>query len=139
MCFSSHHLFCELKIYAEICHIVIDLLLHVAQNPSANTSPATPQSPSPHAYASPRPHHFSPHTAHAHGHVQPLAPSRLAQALKPDALLRLKIHLREHEHPPRVREDIGEDGGGIGVGDVDVTGLGGSEGTVRFKFGPERE
>ena len=125
----SHH--------QEICHILLDLLLHVAQNPSANTSPATPQSPSPHAYQSPRPQHpVSSNTGQFHG--QQSAAPRLANTLKPDTLLRLKIHLREHEHTARVREDPGEDAL-MGIGDVDIAGMGGMEGTIRFKFGPERD
>ena len=62
----------------------------------------------------------------------------MANTLKPDTLLRLKIHLREHEHTARVREDPGEDAL-MGIGDVDIAGMGGMEGTIRFKFGPERD
>ncbi|KAI6125406.1 hypothetical protein EDD16DRAFT_1690945 [Pisolithus croceorrhizus] len=73
----------------EIAHILIDLLMQAAQNPSANTSPRTPSSPSPHP--SPRNQHFSssgpPHT--------PQIPYKF------DQLLQLKIAMRENEHPPR--------------------------------------
>lgn len=70
--------------------------------------------------------------------------------------MRLKIHLRETEHPPLPRDRNSSSGGsvpmayGAGVtganaddvlsrnGSVDTAGLGKNEGTVRFVFGPER-
>lgn len=60
---------------------------------------------------------------------------------KHDILMRLKIHLREHEHPARPREV--DSGPGDGARDTleksgDASGLGKNEGTVRFIFGPKR-
>lgn len=37
---------------SDIGHSILDLLIHVAQNPQSSTSPSTPQSPSPHLSAS---------------------------------------------------------------------------------------
>ncbi|KAI5999502.1 cyclin-like protein [Pisolithus albus] len=109
----------------EIAHTLIDLLMQAAQNPSANTSPRTPSSPSPHP--SPRNQHFSssgpPHT--------PQIP------YKSDQLLQLKISMRENEHPPRPDRPL------LSTPDLsatysgnDVALLGKNEGTVRFLFGP---
>lgn len=117
----------------EICHHLLDLLIHAAQNPSATTSPSTPSSPSPHNHASPRPHPSHPsHPAHPLHHV-PVNPPPVPY--KHDALMRLKIHLRETEHPARPREPPGA---GRDASDADTAGLGKNEGTVRFMFGPER-
>lgn len=49
---------------------------------------------------------------------------------KHDMLMRLKIHLREREHPAKPRTSNQETG--------DIAGLGKNEGTVRFSFVPER-
>ncbi|KAL5519762.1 hypothetical protein ACEPAG_1422 [Sanghuangporus baumii] len=137
----------------EICHLLLDLFIHASQNPSATTSPSTPSSPSPHVPSprTPHPHHSHPHP-HPHAQQQQILPP--PAPYKQDWLMRLKIHLREHEHPPRPR-DVTSWGSGIptehgafgtwaGVEDVlsrsgaiDTEGLGKNEGTVRFMFRPE--
>ncbi len=101
-----------------IAHEMLDLLIQAAQSPSANTSPRTPSSPSPHP--SPRNQHLS-STAQA---VEPLP-------YNADQLLRLKIHLRESEHHPRYRYSLDPNG----IDDASEA-LGKNEGTVRFLFGP---
>ncbi|THH03295.1 hypothetical protein EW145_g6373 [Phellinidium pouzarii] len=118
--------------FLEICHHLLDLLIHAAQNPSATTSPSTPSSPSPHAYAPPRTPHLS-HSLHAPQQVV------LPIPFKHDSLMRLKIYLRETEHPARSRmaaEDVGA--GRESVDDVfgksgDMTDLGKNEGTEKFE------
>ncbi|KAH8109802.1 cyclin-like protein [Phellopilus nigrolimitatus] len=121
----------------EICHHLLDLLIYAAQNPSATTSPTTPSSPSPQTYASPRTPHSS-HALHAPHQAVPPVP------YKHDTLMRLKIHLRETEHPARPRTDAEDsEGGAESPDDVfgkggDAAGLGKNEGTVRFIFGPKR-
>lgn len=117
-------------VFVEICHLLLDLLIHAAQNPSAQTSPSTPSSPSPHAYPSPRtphPHLFQP------VHVP----------FKHDFLMRLKIHLREIEHPPRPRDSSSStydkrDDVVEAFSRGDTSNLGNNRGTVRFLFGPAR-
>ncbi len=52
-------------------------------------------------------------------------------------LIRLKIAIRENEHPPRPR-GLDERDHEDGVAKADAAGIGRNEGTVRFKFGPER-
>ncbi|KAL5492759.1 CTK2_1 [Sanghuangporus weigelae] len=137
----------------EICHLLLDLLIHAAQNPSATTSPSTPSSPSSHVPSprTPHPHHSHPHP-HPHAQQQQSFPP--PAPYKQDWLMRLKIHLREREHPPRPRDatswgsrisgDHGAFGSWAGVEDVlnrsgaiDTEGLGKNEGTVRFMFRPE--
>jgi hypothetical protein len=107
----------------DIAHSVIDLLLQVAQNPSANTSPSTPSSPSPHP--SPRNPPFSTH------HSQ-----FTSVPYKADQLIRLKIVMRETEHPPRPRQPLGSADPSAFYGGDEATLLGRNEGTVRFLFGP---
>ncbi|KJA23219.1 hypothetical protein HYPSUDRAFT_40016 [Hypholoma sublateritium FD-334 SS-4] len=75
----------------DFAHTFLDLLIQYAQNPSANTSPSTPSSPSPNLPARDR-------NANAQ---QPQYP------YKPDQLIRLKIAMRETEHPPRQRKPLG--------------------------------
>ncbi|KAK0503929.1 cyclin-like protein [Armillaria luteobubalina] len=101
-----------------IAHEMLDLLIQAAQSPSANTSPRTPSSPSPHP--SPRNQHLS-STAQA---IEPLP-------YNADQLLRLKIYLRESEHHPRYRYSFDPNG----IDDASEA-LGKNEGTVRFLFGP---
>ncbi|EGN92198.1 hypothetical protein SERLA73DRAFT_191446 [Serpula lacrymans var. lacrymans S7.3] len=106
----------------EIAHTLIDLLIQAAQNPSANTSPSTPQSPSPHP--SPRNQHFS---ANAPYTQLPPVP------YKADQLMRLKILMRETEYPALPRQPLGNaDPSALYSGD-DVALLGRNEGTVRFR------
>lgn len=147
----THGFQLKLPLNTEICHHLLDLLIHAAQNPSATTSPSTPSSPSPHAYASPRtPHPSNPLLPHQTQSAPPPPP------FKHDTLMRLKIYLRETEHPARPRDSKSNSGSstplayGVGVagtsaddvlsrnGSVDTAGLGKNEGTVRFVFGPER-
>ncbi|KAH8989649.1 cyclin-like protein [Lactarius hatsudake] len=98
-----------------ISHALLDLLISQTQNPSANTTPNTPSSPSPHA--SRGAHHVA------------IPPSYTS-----DQLMRLKIAMRETEHPPRSRTPI------LGDGYHDIPdgadAIGRNEGTVRFLFGP---
>lgn len=105
-------------IFSEIAHAVMDLLIVASQNPQANTSPTTPSSPSPHLSRS---QHTHP-AAHA-----PLPPI----PYKTDQLIRLKIAMREREHPPRERESLAP-----GQVENEASLLGRNEGTVRFLFGP---
>ena len=110
--------------YAEICHMVIDLLMQAAQNSSVNTSPSTPASPAPHVPQRNQPP--------ASSHPAPYTP---------DQLLQVKIHLREIELPPRIRGQATSnprDPEGSVKAPVDSSGLGQNEGTVRFMFGPAR-
>ena len=98
-----------------ISHALLDLLISQTQNPSANTTPNTPSSP-------------SPHISRAALHIAAPAPHTS------DQLMRLKIAMRENEHPPRSRSPI------LGDGYHDVPdgadAIGRNEGTVRFLFGP---
>ncbi|KIY50672.1 cyclin-like protein [Fistulina hepatica ATCC 64428] len=107
-----------------IAHTVLDLLIHVAQSPQTNTSPRTPRTPSsPSTYPSPRDR-------------QQLINPNTPLPYHADYLLRLKIALREHEHPQRPRQPLGtSDPSALYSGD-DATMLGRSEGTIRFLFGP---
>jgi len=108
----------------EIAHVVIDLLIQAAQNPSANTSPRTPSSPSPHP--SPRNQHYS-----SSGPPQPPP-----IPYKSDQLIRLKIAMRQNEHAPRPHKPlVGSDPSALYSGE-DVALLGKNQGTVRFLFGP---
>jgi CTD kinase subunit beta len=105
-----------------IAHAVIDLLIQSAQNHSVNTSPRTPSSPSPHP---------SPRNSSALPHVQ-----SLVVPYKADQLIRLKIVMRESEHPPRPRQPLGSADPSALYGGHDSSLLGRNEGTVRFLFGP---
>ena len=111
--------------YSAIAHIVIDLLIQGAQNPSANTSPTTPSSPSPHP--SPRNQHLS--SSHMNAQLPPVP-------YKADQLIRLKIVMRETEHPARPRQPLGSADPSALYGGDDVALLGRNQGTVRFLFGP---
>jgi len=110
----------------EIAHLIIDLLIQAAQNTntSANTSPRTPSSPSPHP--SPRNQHYS-----------STGPPQLPQVpYKADQLIHLKIAMRQNEYPPRPLKPLaGSDPSALYSGG-DVALLGKNEGTVRFLFGP---
>ncbi|KAI0714023.1 cyclin-like protein [Cerioporus squamosus] len=101
----------------EIAHEVIDLLISAAQTATtANTSPQTPSSPSPHLSRT------------------PAAPS-VHVPYKADQLIRLKIVMRETEHPPRNRESVAG-GENIAFDKSDSTLLGRNDKTVRFMFAP---
>ncbi|KAJ8585992.1 cyclin-like protein [Rhizopogon salebrosus TDB-379] len=108
----------------EIAHVIIDLLIQAAQNPSANTSPRTPASPSPHP--SPRNQHFS-----STGTLQPPP-----IPYKADQLIRLKITMRQNEHPPRPQQPLGSVDPSELYNGNDIAMLGKNQGTVRFLFGP---
>ncbi len=82
---------CSYTSSSDFAHTFLDLLIQYAQNPSANTSPSTPSSPSPNLPVRDR-------NAAAQ---QPQYP------YKPDQLIRLKIAMREKEHPPRQRRPLG--------------------------------
>lgn len=73
----------------DITHTLLDLIIQFVQNPSLSTSPSTPSSPSPH------PAH---HSSHQHTHASPAQPP-----YNYDQLIRMKIAMRESEHPPRRR------------------------------------
>jgi len=108
-----------------IAHAVIDLLIQFAENHSANTSPRTPSSPT--AHPSPRISHPSSALPHAQS---------LPVPYKADQLMRLKIVMRESEHPPRPRRPLGNADPSALYGGNDSSLLGRNEGTVRFLFGP---
>ncbi|KAF8170930.1 hypothetical protein BJ912DRAFT_1025267 [Pholiota molesta] len=101
----------------DFAHTVLDLLIQYATNPSANTSPSTPSSPSPNLPARDR-----------------LALAQQPQyPYKADQLIRLKIAMRETEHPPRRHKPLGNsDPSALYSNDK----IGQNEGTVRFLFSP---
>ncbi|KAF5385628.1 hypothetical protein D9757_005540 [Collybiopsis confluens] len=103
---------------AAIAHIIVDLLIHGAQN-TANTSPATPSSPSPNP--SPRNAYLSSVQSHP------------ASPYNTDQLTRLKIAMRESDHAPRPRESWQDPESASSVGREVI---GRNEGTVRFLFEP---
>ena len=106
----------------EIAHAIIDLLIGATQNPAANTSPHTPSSP-------------SPHLSHSTG--QQALPRPPPVPYKADQLIRLKIVMRETEHPPRNRESAtGGEEDVFSFNKSDSTLLGRNDKTVRFMFGP---
>ncbi|KAG6907885.1 hypothetical protein DXG01_007049 [Tephrocybe rancida] len=105
-----------------IAHSVIDLLLTTTQNSSANTSPSTPASPSPHLSMR--------HQVEKYGH------SFASSPYNNDQLIRLKISMRETEHAPRPRQPLGNADPSALYGGDDVPLLGRNDGTVRFLFGP---
>ena len=114
----------DILTHAEIVHVLIDLLMQAAQNPSANTSPRTPSSPSPHP--SPRNQHYP---SSGPPHLPPIP-------YKSEQLLQLKIAMRESEHPSRPPRPLsGSDPIAMFSGN-EVALLGKNEGTVRFLFGP---
>jgi CTD kinase subunit beta len=98
-----------------ISHALLDLLISQTQNPSASTTPNTPSSP-------------SPHISRAALHIAAPAPHTS------DQLMRLKIVMRETEHPPRNRTPTLGDGFHDFPDGADA--IGRNEGTVRFLFGP---
>ncbi|ESK95768.1 cyclin ctk2 [Moniliophthora roreri MCA 2997] len=101
-----------------IAHTIVDLLIQGAQNPSANTSPRTPSSPSPHP--SPRNQYLSSSSTQS--------TSTSSVPYKSDHLIRLKIAMRESDHPLLPRRSFQENEG--------ENVLGRNEGTVRFLFEP---
>lgn len=101
--------------FAAISHALLDLLISQTQNPSASTTPNTPSSP-------------SPHISRAALHIA--APASHTS----DQLMRLKIAMRETEHPPRSRTPILGDASHDFPDGADA--IGRNEGTVRFLFGP---
>ncbi|KAG5352100.1 hypothetical protein C0989_003899 [Termitomyces sp. Mn162] len=107
-----------------IAHTIIDLLLAATQNPSANTSPSTPSSPSPHLSMR---NQFD----KQQNLLQPVT-----SPYNSDQLIRLKISMRETEHPPRQRQPLGNADPSALYGGDDINLLGRNEGTVRFLFGP---
>ncbi|KAG7088334.1 hypothetical protein E1B28_012341 [Marasmius oreades] len=98
-----------------IAHTIVDLLTQGAQTPSANTSPRTPSSPSPHP--SPRDRYSS------SGFLQPMPPP---VPFKSDQLIRLKIAMRQKDHSPLPRRSYQDT--------ETENALGRNEGTVRFLF-----
>ena len=109
----SHDDFC----FLDFAHTILDLLIQYTQNPSANTSPSTPSSPSPHPSARDR----------------QASQQQLQSPYKPDQLIRLKIAMRETEHPPRRRKPLdGLDPSAL----YNSNSIGQNEGTVRFLFSP---
>ncbi|KAJ4482035.1 cyclin-like protein [Lentinula aciculospora] len=101
-----------------IAHIMVDLLIQRAQT-TANTSPATPSSPSPHP---------SPRNAYLSSiQLNPTNPYNT------DQLIRLKIAMRESDHDPRPRESWQDPDSASAVGREVI---GRNEGTVRFLFEP---
>lgn len=107
--------------HAVIVHSLLDLLISAAENPSASTSPSTPSSPSPYSRANTNLHNPPP--------PPPPAP------YKSDQLMRLKIAMRENEHPPRSRTPLLTDSPRESPVNLNMN-IGRNEGTVRFLFGP---
>lgn len=105
---------CQVEDLEEIAHPIIDLLMQGGQN-AANTSPSTPSSPHPMR---------NPHSSNPQPQPVPY---------KPDQLMRLKIAMREVEHPPRPREPLWL---GEMQAEEDAMMLGRNDGTVRFLFAP---
>ncbi|KAJ7600687.1 cyclin-like protein [Mycena floridula] len=105
-----------------IAHTILDLLIRAAsQNASANTSPRTPQSPSPNS--APRNQHL-------------LNPFNM-NPYRADQLTRLKIELRRTEHPPLPNRTMRTGNPDPGASLEETASLvGQNEGTVRFLFGP---
>ncbi|KAJ4491485.1 cyclin-like protein [Lentinula edodes] len=101
-----------------IAHVMVDLLIQRAQT-TANTSPATPSSPSPHP---------SPRNAYLSS-IQ----SNPTNPYNTDQLIRLKIAMRESDHDPRPRESWQDPDSASAVGREVI---GRNEGTVRFLFEP---
>lgn len=98
---------------SEIAHAIIDLLIQVAQNPHASTSPRTPSSPHPNRISR-----------------SALRPEPPPVPYKSDQLMRLKIVMREQEYPPKLRDSAAS-------GDLpDAMSLGQNDGTTRFLFVP---
>ncbi|KAF8158076.1 cyclin-like protein [Crassisporium funariophilum] len=103
----------------DFAHTILDLLIQYTQNPSANTSPNTPSSPSP--PLSTRDRHAA---SQSHQYQYPY---------NPDQLIRLKIAMRATEHTPRRRKALdGSDPSAL----YNADSIGQSEGTVRFLFFP---
>ncbi|KAK2465363.1 hypothetical protein APHAL10511_002717 [Amanita phalloides] len=119
---------CQVEDLEDIAHTILDLFIHVAQNPSANTSPSTPSSPSSNLPTSSSHLHLS-RSASMH-QTPPPSP------YKADQLIRLKIVMRETEHPRRPRQPLGSADPSALYSGEDVALLGRNEGTVRFLFGP---
>ena len=94
----------------------------MVQNPLANTSPSTPSSPSPHPSA-------------RHPHLPNVA-QPVSAPYNPDQLIRLKIIMRESEHPPRPRQPVGSADPKAVYGGEDFQLLASDKGTFRFLFGP---
>lgn len=97
--------------FVEIAHAIIDLLIQVAQNPMVTASPSTPSSPHP--------------SRLTHPPVQTVQPPPIPY--KADQLMRLKIAMRETEHPPNKRRSYPFQG---------YPDVGRNEGTIRFMFTP---
>ncbi|KAI0031078.1 cyclin-like protein [Vararia minispora EC-137] len=99
-----------------IAHALLDILIAAAQNPTAATSPSTPSSPSPNLSRAQQQPHAAP----------------VQSPWKPDYLVRLKIAMRECEHPPRDRIPLID----AREAERQYALLGRNEGTLRFLFGP---
>ncbi|KAI0662058.1 cyclin-like protein [Cubamyces menziesii] len=110
----------------EIAHAIIDLLISYAQNPAANTSPHTPSSPHPHQLSRGG---LGQHQ-HGHGHG---TPAPVYVPYKADQLIRLKIVMRETEHPPRHRESVAAEEPSY---DASSSPFYRDEKTVRYMFAP---
>ncbi|PPR04080.1 hypothetical protein CVT24_010653 [Panaeolus cyanescens] len=85
----------------DFAHTLLDLIHSHTLNPSANTSPSTPSSPSP---------HLSKSTSSISGlRTGGAGSGGDPYPYKSDALLNLKIAMRQREHAPRSRRPLGED------------------------------
>ncbi|KAF8889995.1 cyclin-like protein [Gymnopilus junonius] len=99
----------------DFAHTILDLFVQFSQNPSANTSPSTPSSPSPNLA-----------TRDRHASQQQQYP------YKADYLIRLKIALREKKYKTRPKKPLGPDPSALYTNEK----IGQNEGTVRFLFFP---
>ncbi|KAI0352651.1 cyclin-like protein, partial [Trametes cingulata] len=113
----------------EIAHAIIDLLISFSQNPAANTSPHTPSSPHPHLSRGP---------GHGHGHGPQTPAAQVYAPYKADQLIRLKIVMRESEHPPRQRESMATEEPNYNANQSPFLGSTYSQDgkTVRYMFAP---
>ncbi|KAF9524275.1 cyclin-like protein [Crepidotus variabilis] len=112
----------------DIAHTFLDLLIQFTQSStSANTSPSTPSSPSPHLSSRDR-----------QGSLN--QQQFLNYPYNADQLIRLKIAMRQTEFSPRKRWPIQDitptDGSGTATVSADNDNTGQNDGTVRFLFFP---
>lgn len=111
----------------EIAHEIVDLIMQASHiSTSANTSPSTPQSPSTN----------NPPSRHSHF----MNPNQVVP-YKQDQLMRLKIFMRESEHPSRPKHIVDSSSSVLLASSKEDSAspaatIGQNVGTVRYLFGP---
>jgi CTD kinase subunit beta len=120
--------------FPDIAHTFLDLLITYTQSSaSANTSPSTPSSPSPHLSR-------QSHPPQSHLSQQQQQQHLSLYQYNADQLIRLKIFMRQTEHKPRPRtppSGSNTDSAGNKSGTTSVIeGIGQNEGTTIFSFFP---